>query len=311
MGLWIDTDMGFDDLAAVLVLTNAQKPIDGMSLIAGNSPLSTVRANAASAAKTFGWDFPIYTGREHAVMGGLETAERILGPKGMLSSGKHLPDCAPIAENSAFDALCTWLDASSTDGDDKHILALGPLGNLAALVLARPDLAGKIDQVTWMGGAAGRGNHTALAEYNAFADPEALAILLAHNVPIRMVELDLCRSVLAVPSDVHAIRNAGGKNAELLADLTAGYINIGISRGRSGMAIFDPLAAATLVDRDVVTFADAHIAVDTSNGVARGQTHIERVEPGTAKRNGQFGLGVDADRARNIIFDALKAEAAK
>lgn len=310
MGLWIDTDMGFDDLAAVLVLTNAGKTIDGMSLIAGNSPLATVRANAASAARLFGWDFPIYTGRESAVLGGLETAQAILGPKGMQSAGKHLPECRPVPERSAFDALCTWLESPAKDDEDKQILALGPLGNIAALALARPDLARKIDQVTWMGGAAGRGNHTALAEYNAFADPEALAIVLAHDIPLRMVELDLCRTVLAMPDDIGDIRNAGGKNADLLADLTAGYINIGISRGRSGMAIFDPLAAVTLIDRDVVKFADAHILVDTSHGIARGQTRIDRTVP-PAKFNAQFGVETDADRARTLIFDALKAEAAK
>ena len=309
MGLWIDTDMGFDDLASVLVLTHAGRQIDGMSLIAGNSPLETVRSNAASAAKLFGWDFPIFTGREKAVLGGLETAQAILGPRGMQSAGAHLPECRPVTERCAFGALCKWLEQPAAGDDKKHILALGPLGNLAALALARPDLARKIDQITWMGGAAGRGNHTALAEYNAFADPEALAIVLAHELPVRMVELDLCRKVIATPDDVHAIRIAGGQNASLLADLTDGYINIGISRGRSGMAIFDPVAAITLLDPDVVQFANTHVAVDTSQGVARGQTHIDPTA--TAKFNAQYGVTVDADRARTMIFDALKAEAAK
>ncbi|MBX2832938.1 MAG: nucleoside hydrolase [Rhodospirillales bacterium] len=309
MGIWIDTDMGFDDLAAVLVLTHAGMPIDGMSLIAGNSPIEVVRANAASAANLFGWNFPIHTGREKAVMGGLETAEKILGPKGMLSSGKHLPESALTSESSAFDGLCKWLETPTKTGEKKHILALGPLGNIAALAVARPNLADAIDQVTWMGGAAGRGNHTPFAEYNAIADPEALAIVLAHNIPIRMLELDLCRKVLATPDDVDAIRTAGGKHSALLADLTAGYINIGISRGRSAMAIFDPVAAITVIDRDVVQFSDAHLTIDTSQNVTRGQTHID--PSAIAKFNVQYGVNVDTERARSIIFDALKAEAAK
>lgn len=309
MGLWIDTDMGFDDLVAVLVVIHAGKQIDGMSLIAGNSPLERVRINAASAARQFDWDFKIYTGRETAVMGGLETAERILGPLGMQSSGVHLPDCRPIAECSAFDGLCNWLESKSGPNDERHILALGPLGNIASLVLARPDLARKIDCVTWMGGAVTRGNHTALAEYNAFADPEAVAITLSHQVQLRMVDLDLCRRVLATPDDVAPIRNAGGKNARLLADLTEGYINIALSRGRDAMAVFDPCAAVAVIDENAISFADAYIEIDTSQDPSRGQTIIDP-RP-TAIKNAQYAVSVNAERAHNLIFSALKAESAK
>ncbi len=54
MGIWIDTDMGFDDIAAILVVAHSNLTIDGVSLVSGNAPLSHVRANAASAAAVFG-----------------------------------------------------------------------------------------------------------------------------------------------------------------------------------------------------------------------------------------------------------------
>ena len=50
MGVWIDTDMGFDDIAAILVVAHAKEPIDGISLVFGNSGFARVRQNAASAA---------------------------------------------------------------------------------------------------------------------------------------------------------------------------------------------------------------------------------------------------------------------
>ena len=49
--VWIDTDMGLDDLAAVP--TVAQAPgwaIDGLSLVAGHAPLEVVVDNALRAA---------------------------------------------------------------------------------------------------------------------------------------------------------------------------------------------------------------------------------------------------------------------
>ena len=74
MGVWIDTDMGFDDIAAILVVMRGAEPVDGVSLVFGNSGFARVRQNAASAAAAFGWTFPIHDGRALPVLGRLETA---------------------------------------------------------------------------------------------------------------------------------------------------------------------------------------------------------------------------------------------
>ncbi|OSQ35460.1 nucleoside hydrolase [Thalassospira mesophila] len=309
MTIWVDTDMGFDDIAAVLCVTHAGLKIDGMSLVAGNCPLPQVASNAAAAAALFNWQFPIHAGRARSVLGELETAERIMGPTGMLTAGQSLPPATLNPGIPAFEALCNWLECPIAPGDERHILALGPLGNIAALVLARPELAAKIDRLTWMGGAVSLGNHTPSAEYNAFADPEALAITLAHKVPLRMVDLDLCRQVVAAPQDVVAIRKAGGKNAALLADLIEGYINIALSRGRQAMAIFDPCAAIAVACDDVVAFAPAHITVDLNTGPSRGRTIVDP-RPAAVK-NAEYAVRVDAVTAREMIFAALQAEAEK
>lgn len=228
MGIWIDTDMGFDDIAAVLVVLHANETIDGISLVFGNTPLEQVKRNAASAAMAFGWSFPIHEGRALPVLGRLETAERILGQTGMPTVGLTLPAAPPLATSDAFAELCRWLEEAE---EPRRVLALGPLTNLAALCLARPDLAAKITDLTWMGGGVTTGNHTASAEFNAFADPEALAIVLAHELPLRMVDLDLCRKVFAYPDDIAPIRATGGVNATLIADLLSGYVSIGTAAG--------------------------------------------------------------------------------
>ena len=62
--VWIDTDMGFDDIAAIA--RGGACPdvaIDGVSLVFGNAPMEQVRRNAARAAGFFGWAMPIHAGR--------------------------------------------------------------------------------------------------------------------------------------------------------------------------------------------------------------------------------------------------------
>ncbi|WP_064683385.1 nucleoside hydrolase [Rhizobium bangladeshense] len=306
MGVWIDTDMGFDDIAAILVVRQSEYEIDGVSLVFGNAPLPQVRMNAAGAASAFGWPFPIHTGRAMPVLGTLETAQAILGKFGIPTSGKGLPQAPTLAERDAFAALCRWLE-----GQGRHrILALGPLTNIAAVALARPDLATRIDDLVWMGGGVTSGNHTASAEFNALADPEALAIVIAHGLPLRMVDLDLCRKVLARPEDAELVRHAGGANAELIADMFSGYIGIGTSRGRPGMAIYDPSAAVAFIAPDIVTFRPARIDVELQGALTRGRTVVE-TRATHATYNAQFATDIDADKARAIILAALVNEARK
>jgi len=307
MGVWIDTDMGFDDIAAILTVGHAGVAIDGVSLVFGNAPLEQVRRNAAAARRVFGWRFPMSVGREKSVLGQIETAERILGPAGMPTLGRSLPPCDPEAGEDAFDALARWLETAAAP---RRVLALGPLTNIAALVLARPDLAGRIDDLTWMGGGAGAGNHTASAEFNAYADPEAVTIVLAHGVALRMVDLDFARKILCPPEDAERLRTLGGNNADLLADLFGGFIAIAISRGRPAMAFYDPAAAAAFVRPDLVTFRPVGIAMELAGSLTRGRTVVE-TRASHAAFNAELAVEADRDRLKSVILDALSAEAAR
>ncbi|QEL23786.1 nucleoside hydrolase [Bosea sp. F3-2] len=307
MGVWIDTDMGFDDLAAILLVRQGGHGIDGISLTFGNTPIERVRANAAAAAAVFGFGFPIFSGREQPLLAPIETAAAILGETGMPTSGRALPETDPLPMAAAFPALCDWLTVGERP---KRILALGPLGNIAALAVARPDLAARIDELVWMGGGVTRGNHTASAEFNAFADPEALAVVLSHGLPLTMVDLDFCRQILASPGDVEPIRQAGGRNAALLADLTAGFIAIATARGRAAMSLYDACAAAIFLRPGLARFERANIAVELAGTVTRGRTVVE-TRASHAVFNASYAVRGDSDAIRTMILDALREEAAK
>ncbi|TPW32961.1 nucleoside hydrolase [Pararhizobium mangrovi] len=307
MGVWIDTDMGFDDLAAILFVRNAGAAIDGISLVFGNAVLAQVERNAAGAAAAFGLDMPFYRGRALPVLGRLETAAKVLGENGMPSAGAQLPE-APLAfAGEAFDGLCDWLETAPSP---RRILALGPLTNIAAMALARPDLMVRIDDLVWMGGGLTFGNHTASAEFNAAADPEALAIVLAHDLPFTMVDLDFCRTVLTGPKDVAKVREAGGTNAALLADLLGGYVDIALSRGRSAMALYDPSAAFAFMCPESVSFAEARIDVELAAGLTRGRTVVE-TRTTHATFNARYAKACDPSHARTAILEALISEAAR
>lgn len=303
MGVWIDTDMGFDDIAAILVAISEGLDVDGVSLVFGNTDLDQVCRNAKGAVATFGWDFPIYRGAELPLVGALETAASILGNSGIPSLGRTLPDLGVGQYPDASAALCKWLG----DGDgEKRLMALGPLTNIAKLCRDFPDLARNISEITWMGGGITTGNHTASAEFNAFADPEAVDVVIASGLPLKMIDLDVCRKVTADMDDVGALRQAGDKNAELMADLLGGFVSIATRRGRAAMALYDPVAGVAFARPELFSFQHVRIDVELVGTFTRGRTVVEPREGKAGSFNAWIAPEIDAAKAKDVILTALR-----
>jgi purine nucleosidase len=291
-GIWIDTDLGVDDLLAIEAL-RADRVVAGLSLSFGCAPLPRAIENAFGAAEALGWPFAITAGAARPILGAVETAERILGPRGMPTRGQMIPAGAGQAP-AAIPAMVDWVEQGGQD-----ILALGPLSNLAALVLARPDLT--LPQVTWMGGSLGAGNHTPHAEFNALADPLALAVLLERGTRIRMIDLEACRKVQITEADVARVIASNHPQATLLGDLLGGYLDIGLSRGRSSMALYDPVAAAALARPDLFTFKACALQVDLAGDVL-GRT---RALPDAMSQTAEIVTTVNAAEIREWCLSSL------
>ena len=305
MTVWVDMDGGFDDIWAVLTLQRFGVKISGMSLVAGNAPFFQVSRNAAGAAETFGWNFPIYAGNDRPLFGKPTTAERVLGPVAIRSAGLRLPDFPehPIGEGG-LDALNCWL----TTGKRKQtILALGPLTNIASIALARPESILAVSSIVWMGGGTSGGNHTAAAEFNAFADLDALAVLLGIGAPISIVDLDVCRSVQFDKSDIVPIAESAGENADLLADLAAGYLSIALDRNRTSMAIYDPVAAVALARPQLFGFRRANVEV-AFDGREGGRTNVSFAAAGQ-QYDALIACNPNIEAVKGICLAALLKEA--
>ena len=91
--------------------------------------------------------------------------------------------------------------------------------------------------------------------------------------------------------------------------MLAGYIDIGVSRGRPGMALYDPTAAVAFVRPDLLTFRQARIDVELNIGLTRGRTVVE-TRPTHAAPNAEYAVEVRAGEARTAILAAL-TEAAR
>ncbi|MEP1611628.1 MAG: nucleoside hydrolase [Roseobacter sp.] len=268
--VWVDTDFGFDDLWAILLLQHYDVQIAGVSLVSGNTALPQVISNALGAAKAYGLEMPMWSGADQPLHRTQETAVRILGPTGFRTRGRQFPvsdGCIPAA---AERALATWLRQGSKN-QEKVVLALGPLTNLALLLARDPIAAQKITRLVWMGGSSGAGNHTNAAEFNAFADPEALKFVVDAGIPLDVVDLLFCRQVVFGEDDIP-------KADALTRDFLGGYLDIALERGRDGMAIYDPLAAMAVARPQRIQFESQGIDVSVKVGPSYGATRFSSVQ---------------------------------
>ncbi len=307
--VWIDTDMGFDDLAAVLtVLHTPGWVVDGLSLVAGNAPMPVVVDNALRSAAFFDWRFPMHRGADQPLHGELVTAQNILGTDAMKSAGHSLPalqahGAAPqLAADDAVTALARHLQSAAAP---VTVLALGPLTNIALLVQRHPELAKRVGKLLWMGGSAGAGNHTAAAEFNAAVDPEAIQVVLDAQLPLHMVGLDTCRQVRVHAHDAHALRAVGTDKAEVLADLLLGYVRIASPDGNLPMSLYDPTAAAALVCPEGMAWREAHVVAECEGRHTRGMTVVEFRVPRKAVANAQVASVANEGLLRRVVLEAL------
>jgi len=295
-GLWVDTDFGFDDLWALLLLRHLGMQVAGISLVAGNAPLPRVIANALGAQQAYGFDAPLFIGADRPLVRAPETAERILGPRGMLSRGRHLPDVMPEQDlPDAAGGLQSWLRSAGA-GEQRDILAIGPLTNIAVLVRDAPDLAQKITRLIWMGGSNGPGNHSAQAEFNALADPEAAALVARAGLPLDVIDLMLCRQVLFGPDDLPQCDG-------LTSNLLGGYLDIGLSRGRVAMAIYDPVAALSACHPETFQFQRCSMTVSVHSDASYGKTSFAETRSGSTR----IAVGTASNTAQ-ICLKALASE---
>jgi purine nucleosidase len=274
---YLDCDTGIDDAMAIAYLL-ASESIDllGVGAVSGNIPAAVGARNTLDLLALAGRpDIPVALG-EHdfqaaAFHGG---ATHVHGANGI--GGVELPDSGgSVVTESAAEMLVRL--AHERPGQ-LHVLAIGPLTNLAAALRLDPSIAGLVKEVTIMGGAAlVPGNVTAVAEANIHNDPEAAAEVFAADWFITMVPLDATMASLIEADDRDALLASPKPVARAIGAMLDTYFDFYVTAfGRRTSALHDPLAAAIAVgDLRLGTAPTVHVVVDTTDGPGRGQTIAE------------------------------------
>ena len=303
----LDCDPGRDDaLAIAMALTSAEEiELAGITAVAGNVPLALTYRNARFICDLCGFPgMPLHAGAVRPLVRQPVTGTRAHGESGL--EGMEIDAAPPPAP--LFEAVAFMGDTLRAAGrDELTLVAMGPLTNVALLVLEAPELLPKIRQIVLMGGASrAGGNVTPASEFNVYADPDAAARVFDCGRPITIVSLDATHQVLATPAHADRLGRSGGEPARRLAALLRPAARSRSARfGPGRLPVHDPCTIAWLLQPELFRSEAVAVAVETEGTHTLGATVVDWWNVTGKIPNAQWVTEVDGEGVLDLLIDCI------
>ncbi len=318
----IDTDPGVDDAFALfLAMRSPELQVEAITAVAGNVPLSVTLPNALRLTEIAGRsDIPVAGGAASPLMRKLVDASYAHGNNGLAGVAFPAAKLAPVQDRAA-DLICRIVQANA---GAISIIGIGPLTNIALALRQDPEIASMIHSIVLMGGSFSGGNVTPAAEFNFYVDPEAASIVFGSGIPLRMVGLDVTRKVELTQRHIEKLQAASGPVSEAAARIGNSALQMQRAASSPGrMHLHDPLAVSCLINPDIITFEDYHVAIETSGTITAGESvgwkhppltysaPLQTAIPTTNARftvNARVATQVDSEKFFELLISRLTRE---
>lgn len=299
----LDGDPGHDD-AIAWVLANASPALEikAVTTCCGNQTIEKTTYNARRICTLIGLDVPMAKGRKRPLVSEPIIAPTVHGESGL--DGPALPEPAcNLLPMTAVELMAKVLKESS---EPVTLVPTGPLTNVAALLIAHPELKAKIKQISLMGGGVQYGNWTPAAEFNILVDPEAAKIVFASGIPIIMAGLDVTEKALIKPYDFERIRAVGNPVAKVVAEWLDFFYQFHIKMGYEGAPVHDAVAVAALIHPEIMEMRELYVEVETEGDFCKGATVADFYGSTGKAPNAKVIMGIDRDAFADLLVEAAK-----
>jgi len=304
---WIDTDTASDDaVALVIALWHPDIEVVGIGVVAGNVPLDMAVQNALYTRELCERpDVPIYAGGATPLSIPLETAQNVHGGDGMGDIGLHLTGRDP----DQGDAVDELIRASHEHAGELTLVTLGPLTNVARALQLDPTLPSRIARTVTMGAVADHvGNITPVAEFNMWADPHAVDVVLGSGLDVEFVGWDISRRHAVIPPALaDELRAIGTPIAEFCIEIQCVVAEFCATETKlAGFDLPDPIAMAYALDPTVATeVRRLHLSVETQSALTRGMVVMDLLGLTDAEPNATVVTCADSTKFIDMLRAAL------
>ncbi len=311
----LDTDLGMgqpgsdidDGFALALAVADPGIDVDLVTTVNGNADVDTVTRLTLELLQRLGRpDVPVARGAATPLLSRWSRAApdvRRVDPPGTDASGR-----------SPGHAALRIVERVMAEPGELTLVCIAPLTNVALALAIEPRVARSVAEIVMMGGVFLE--HTNVAampgEFNFWVDPHAAAAVFDSGAPIRAVGLDVTRRVRLTRA--HAARMAGsaggfGRFAAACTDEWISHnerMNPGDEREQGSCALHDPLAVASVVHPELLTWRPARVAVETDGRHTRGVAVADLLTTSeAAEPNCRIAVDVNVDAFTDLFLDRI------
>jgi len=268
----LDCDPGLDDaLALLLAHGDPDIALVGVTTVGGNVGLQNTTRNALQLREYLRFPtVPVSAGAAEPLTREIRDASHVHGAGGL--GDVVLPE-ATLAV-TGIHAVDFIIDTVRRSPSAIHLVATGPLTNIALAVEKDPAIARMVASFTIMGGSYTRGNATPAAEFNIWADPEAARIVFAADWQVVMIGLDLTLQAQANGTIVERMKQLGALADELIVPLATFFADPN-DPAWDGQAVHDVCAVAYVARPDLFVTRPALVQVETTGELTNGMTVVD------------------------------------
>ena len=303
----IDTDPGQDDAVAMLLAlaSPGELEVAAITAVAGNVPLERTFDNARRLVELADRpEVPVYAGAPRPMFRDLITAEYVHGDTGI--DGAVLPEpVVPALDDDAVDVIIDLL--RERPPGTVTLCPLGPLTNVAQVMVRAPDVVDRIQEIVLMGGAFYEGgNTTPVAEFNILVDPHAADIVMRSGVPVVMMPLDVTHRALVLPRHLERFAAMGTPVGDAVHGMLDFYQRYDVEKyGIAGVPLHDPCVIAYLLEPSLFSGRHCNVTIETGSPITMGMTVVDWWGMTDREPNCLYMRDVDSDGFFDLLADRI------
>lgn len=310
----LDCDPGMDDSVAIVMACKSKElEVMAITTVNGNYPVEVTSINALKVLEMLGrTDIPVGKGMSAPMVRPTPKDPFTHGKDGQAENNLPEPK-TPLSDKHAVDLI---IDIVKANPGEIHILATGPMSNLAMALRKAPEITGMIAGVCAISGAFGLNQYafanatgdTPQSEWNVFVDPEAADIVYQSGVKLTAIGLDVAThfEVNLTPRDIENLEKSDKKEAKFLLQAIR-FVN------KNGFeaycAVIDCMAVGYAIDPTLVETFMGRVGIETKGELTLGNTVLDSRHHHVWEQLPMVEIGKRGDHERflNLLMELVLA----
>lgn len=292
----LDVDTGIDDAVAIAMATYSNKlDVKLITTICGNLSVNEVTKNTLNFLQAINKKkIPVAIGENKPLEREKDNSIQAHGKKGL---GKYkFPPCTlkPVKEN----AVEKMYEVITKSKEKVVIISLGPLTNIAKLLLTYPDAKDNIDYILISGGLLHDNKKNPYLGFNVMQDPESARYVMKSGEKIIIVPSNHGHTAFLTPEEVEETK-VTNKTGEMLEYIFRSYKDRHV---KVGIATHDPCAVMYVAHPEIfkkeLMYVHIRFLEKQQTGVIDFDTHKEP--------NTKVATEINVKKFKKLYFETLK-----